>query len=157
MNYYEDVTRVFGARQTDQFVRLFMAPGMQHCRGGPSPPAGPDAFDELGALEQWVEQGRAPEKIIASHSTNGVVDRTRPLCPYPQVARYKGSGSTDEAANFECVRPAPSRGADEGPSLVCDVLLADVVPWWRRRGPSRGVRPVACSVRGLAVAALLYR
>jgi feruloyl esterase len=54
------------------------------------------------ALEQWVEQGQAPDRIIASHSTSGVVDRTRPLCPYPQVATYKGHGSTDEAANFVC-------------------------------------------------------
>lgn len=109
VNYYEDVVRVLGPTQTDQFVRLFMAPGMQHCRGGPIPPAGPDEFDEVGALEQWVEQGRAPEKIIASHSTGGVVDRTRPLCPYPQVAGYKGTGSTDEAENFMCVSPAPLR------------------------------------------------
>ena len=56
----------------------------------------------VGALEQWVEHGKAPDQILASHSTNGVVDRTRPLCPYPQVAVYKGMGSTDEAANFEC-------------------------------------------------------
>ena len=78
--------------------RLFMAPGMAHCGGG----EGPNTFDMVSALEQWVEHGKAPDRIIASHSTNGVVDRTRPLCPYPQVAVYKGTGSTDEAANFEC-------------------------------------------------------
>ena len=75
-----------------------MAPGMAHCAGG----EGPDSFDSLGALEHWVEQGKAPQRIIAAHRTSGQVDRTRPLCAYPQVARYKGAGSIDEAANFTC-------------------------------------------------------
>jgi feruloyl esterase len=75
-----------------------MVPGMQHCRGG----EGPDTFEMIAALEQWVEQKQAPAQIVASHSTAGNVDRTRPLCPYPQVARYKGTGSIDEAANFSC-------------------------------------------------------
>ncbi len=59
----------------------------------------------IGVIEQWVEQGKAPDRIVASHSTEGKVDRTRPLCPYPQVAKYKGSGSTEDAANFACVAP----------------------------------------------------
>ena len=92
-----------GAAKTTESVRLFMVPGMGHCGGG----EGPNTFDMVSALEQWVEHGKAPTEIIASHSTNGVVDRTRPLCPYPQVATYKGTGSTDEAANFVC--KAPSR------------------------------------------------
>jgi feruloyl esterase len=71
---------------------------MAHCGGG----AGPNDFDELTALEQWVEQGKAPDSITASHSRDGKVDRTRPLCPYPQVASYKGIGSIDDAANFVC-------------------------------------------------------
>jgi len=66
---------------------------------------GPNSFDMLTPLEQWVEKSKAPEEIIASHSTNGKVDRTRPLCPYPQVAKYKGTGSTDEASNFACSAP----------------------------------------------------
>jgi feruloyl esterase len=78
--------------------RLFMAPGMAHCGGGD----GPNTFDMVSALEQWVERGAAPDQVIASHRTNGVVDRTRPLCPYPRVATYTGTGSTDEAANFVC-------------------------------------------------------
>ena len=78
--------------------RLYMAPGMGHCGGGD----GPNTFDMVGALEQWVEQGKAPDQILASHSTGGAVDRTRPLCPYPQIAVYKGSGSTREAASFVC-------------------------------------------------------
>jgi tannase/feruloyl esterase len=56
----------------------------------------------VSALEQWVEHGKAPDRIIASHSTNGIVDRTRPLCPYPQVAAYTGTGSTDDASSFVC-------------------------------------------------------
>jgi feruloyl esterase len=71
---------------------------MGHWSGG----AGPNTFDMVTALEQWVEQGKAPDQILASHTTGGKVDRTRPLCPYPQVANYKGSGSIDEAANFVC-------------------------------------------------------
>ena len=77
------------------------APGMGHCRGGP----GPDQFDALTALERWVEHGEAPERIVASRVSDGVVDRTRPLCPYPQVAKWTGTGSTDDAANFVCAMP----------------------------------------------------
>ena len=75
-----------------------MAPGMAHCGGGP----GPNTFDMQAALEQWVERGIAPEAVIATHSTNGVVDRSRPLCPYPKVAVYSGKGDTNDAANFAC-------------------------------------------------------
>ncbi len=71
---------------------------MGHCRGG----EGPDTFDAVKALEDGVERGRAPARLEASHSTDGRVDRTRPLCPYPQVARYSGAGSIDDAANFVC-------------------------------------------------------
>jgi feruloyl esterase len=74
---------------------------MGHCAGGP----GPNQFDALGALEQWVEKGTPPDKLLATHSTNGKVDRSRPLCMYPLVARHKGTGSTDDAANFSCVAP----------------------------------------------------
>ena len=98
INYYSSVQKKMGAKETDDFSRLFMVPGMTHCAGGP----GPNTFDVVGALEQWVEHGTKPAQMIATHSTNGVVDRTRPLCPYPQVASYKGSGSMDEAANFVC-------------------------------------------------------
>jgi len=102
IKYYKAVVDTMGgASKTTNNIRLFMEPGMGHCSGG----EGPNVFDKVGTLEQWVEQGKAPEKIIASHSTNGTVDRTRPLCPYPQVAKYKGSGSIDEAANFSCQVP----------------------------------------------------
>jgi feruloyl esterase len=102
INYYNSVAqKMGGASRIDRSLRLFMAPGMNHCNGGD----GPNSFDALTLLEQWVEQGKAPDKMIASHSTAGQVDRTRPLCPYPQVAKYSGSGSIDDAANFACVSP----------------------------------------------------
>jgi feruloyl esterase len=87
--------------KSSDWIRLFMIPGMGHCSGG----EGPDTFDQISVIEQWVEQGKAPAQIIATHSTAGKVDRTRPLCPFPQVARYNGSGSIDEAANFSCQAP----------------------------------------------------
>ena len=87
-----------GAARTSEWIRLFMVPGMAHCRGGD----GPNTFDVVGALDQWVETGKAPERIVASHATDGRVDRTRPLCPYPQLAVYKGTGSIDDADNFVC-------------------------------------------------------
>lgn len=97
--YYERVLEALGgANRVQGSYRLFMAPGMGHCGGG----EGPNTFDMLTALEDWVERGKAPDRIVASHAANGAVDRTRPLCPYPQTAGYKGSGSTDEAANFVC-------------------------------------------------------
>jgi len=100
--YYEAVAKTMGGYdKTRDFFRFFAAPGMGHCAGGP----GPNQFEALAALEQWVEKGIAPDKLIASHTSNGKVDRTRPLCPYPQVARWKGTGSIDEAANFSCVAP----------------------------------------------------
>lgn len=103
--YYDAVVKTMGGlEKTRDFYRFFLAPGMGHCSGGP----GPNQFDALAALEQWVEKGIAPDKLIASHSTNGRIDRTRPLCLYPQVARWKGTGSTDDAANFQCVTEAPT-------------------------------------------------
>jgi tannase/feruloyl esterase len=97
--YYTRVVERLGGRATlDGSYRLFMAPGMGHCGGG----EGPNTFDMIGALEQWVEHGHPPDRIVASHSTNRDVDRTRPLCPYPQVAVYKGAGDTNAAESFAC-------------------------------------------------------
>jgi feruloyl esterase len=99
VQYHQRVLEALGgASRVHGSYRLFMAPGMAHCGGGD----GPNTFDMVGALEQWVERGTAPDRVIASHVTKGVVDRTRPLCPYPSVAAYTGTGSTDEAANFVC-------------------------------------------------------
>lgn len=104
-----------GRQEADSFVRLFMVPGMQHCGGGP----GPDIFGQFGmspvkdaqhdiymALEQWVEKGEAPSTVIATKPPGGngpgASVMTRPLCGYPQVAKYKGTGDSNDAANFVC-------------------------------------------------------
>src|SRR5580704_16021433 len=100
--FYESMSRASGnSAHTNEWARLFMAPGMGHCLGG----EGPDSFNKLGALEEWVEQHQPPDRIIASHATHGNVDRTRPLCPYPEVARYHGSGDIDDASSFRCEAP----------------------------------------------------
>jgi len=101
VNYFSSVvSNLGGPEKADASVRLFMAPGVGHCGGG----EGPNMFDMISPLEEWVEQGKAPDRVIASHTTGGQVDRTRPLCPYPQVAKYKGTGSVDDAVNFVCTK-----------------------------------------------------
>jgi feruloyl esterase len=103
VDYYKSVLGTLGdtpeaaARVRDSY-RLFMVPGMAHCGGG----EGTSSFDMAAAMEQWVEAKRPPGRIIASRVRNGKVDRTRPLCPYPQIAVYKGTGSTDDETNFAC-------------------------------------------------------
>jgi hypothetical protein len=115
INYYESVVQKMGRAEAGEFVELFMVPGMQHCGGGPGPndfgaqsPARADTdHSMIKSLEQWVEKGTAPAKIVATkykadgNPASGVA-RTRPLCPYPTVAKYSGSGSADDAANFSC-------------------------------------------------------
>lgn len=98
--YYERVMQLMGGRDTiHDSYRLFMAPGMGHCRGGD----GPNTFDMMAALERWVETGVAPNHIMATLSLPKMkIERSRPLCPYPEVAVYNGTGSTDEATNFTC-------------------------------------------------------
>ena len=100
VNYYESVIEKLGKAVTSNSMRLFMVPGMGHCAGGD----GTSTFSMIDAISKWVEQGKAPERIEASRvrGPERKPDRTRPLCPYPQVAVYKGSGSTDESANFSC-------------------------------------------------------
>jgi feruloyl esterase len=118
VNYYDNVVTKMG-READSFVRLYMAPGVQHCGGGP----GPDSYGEVGdlnptdpkhsldaALEQWVEKGTTPSSVTASKfSREDRTDATmtRPLCPYPQAAKYKGSGDPNDAANFICATNPP--------------------------------------------------
>ena len=102
LRFWDEIVKRFG-ESVGRSVQLYMIPGMNHCTGGP----GTDRFNMMAALEQWAASGRAPDRIPASHVTNGVVDRTRPLCPYPQVARYVGSGSPDAAENFSCASPDP--------------------------------------------------
>ena len=99
VTYYQSVLDTMGGpSKVKSNYRLFMVPGMGHCGGGD----GPSNFDMLTALEQWVENNKAPDQIVASRIANGKTERTRPLCPYPQAATYKGTGSTDDAANFVC-------------------------------------------------------
>ncbi|HYW46751.1 MAG TPA: tannase/feruloyl esterase family alpha/beta hydrolase [Bryobacteraceae bacterium] len=93
IDYFESVVKKMGARESGDFLRLYMVPGMQHCGGG----SGPNSFDMAAPLERWVEQNTAPQEVVARGGA-----RTRPLCPYPLVAKYKGAGSTDDAANFVC-------------------------------------------------------
>jgi feruloyl esterase len=115
INYYNGVIHAMGAPAAEGFVRLYMVPGMQHCMGGP----GPNSFGQLGtttakgpehgiydALEQWVEKGTAPGAIVATkyiddNSAKGV-RMTRPLCSYPQIAIYKGTGDSNDYASFDC-------------------------------------------------------
>jgi feruloyl esterase len=87
-----------GIEAARRAVRLYMVPGMIECNGGP----GTDTFDLLGVMRRWVERGEAPNEVIASRVEHGKVVRTRPLCPYPRAAAYRGSGSTDDARNFVC-------------------------------------------------------
>jgi len=117
--YYDSVAAKMGAKEAAGFVRLFLVPGLQHCTGGSGatwfgqsgPGSGNPSGDIVTALEQWVEQGVPPDGLVAvrrrvaSDPASGVV-RSRPLCAYPSVARYKGTGSPDEAATFACAPPA---------------------------------------------------
>jgi len=117
IQYYHDIQRKMGADQAHRFVRLFMAPGMMHCGGGP----GPNNFDAVAAVAQWREKNQAPETIVAARYANpmavmtgapkGDPLSTRPLCAYPKVAQWTGKGSTDQADNFTCVAAAKDKGA----------------------------------------------
>jgi len=100
VDYYERAVTANGPDGTD-FLRLFMLPGMAHCGGG----IGPDQYDAVSAVIDWVERDVAPDSLIASKIVDGETTRTRPLCPYPEVARYTGEGSIDDAGNFECRAP----------------------------------------------------
>jgi feruloyl esterase len=113
VNYYENLSSKYGTA-TGSFARLFLVPGMNHCSGGSY---ALDSFDSLTEIVNWVEQGTAPDSIIVGNSFNQTSNplsgsalppgRTRPLCPYPQYARYTGTGNSEDAANFTCVAPNP--------------------------------------------------
>jgi feruloyl esterase len=98
VDYYQRVEKTIGKSNTVKAVRLYMVPGMIECNGGP----GTDTFDMLAVMRRWVERGEAPKEVVASRVEHGTVVRTRPLCPYPQTATFKGRGSTDDAKNFVC-------------------------------------------------------
>ena len=98
INYYNAVATKLGGKQ-DDWMRLFLLPGVGHCGGG----VGPDQADWLGAMEKWKESGTAPNKIIATRAARaGQAEMSRPLCPYPQIASYSGNGSTNDPKNFPC-------------------------------------------------------
>lgn len=99
LDYHTRVVRaVGGQKQADRFLRTYFVPGMHHCGGGP----GPNSFDMLDVMERWVERGAAPAEVVATQYVEGKAVRTRPLCPHPQVAHYRGSGSIDDASSFVC-------------------------------------------------------
>src|SRR5581483_1585836 len=111
VNYFESVVAKLGAARVKDTVRFYAVPGMDHCSGG----EGAFAVDWLGALDRWVETGRAPDALIGSHPAVATAGRggpaaqstsyTRPICPWPQLAKYNGSGDTMDAANFQCAAP----------------------------------------------------
>ncbi len=98
VDYYEAAMKTMGEKETRDFYRFFPVPGMFHCRGGP----GCGNADWLAAVVDWVEKGTAPTMIVGAHVESGKTLRTRPICAYPETARYKGSGSIDSAENFVC-------------------------------------------------------
>ncbi|HVV44083.1 MAG TPA: tannase/feruloyl esterase family alpha/beta hydrolase, partial [Bryobacteraceae bacterium] len=104
INYYEAVRQTEGAQETDDFYRLFLVPGMGHCQGGA---AACSNVDWLGAMVNWLEKGIAPTALTGAHIEKGQTTRTRPICAFPSQAVYKGSGSTDDAANFACSAGGP--------------------------------------------------
>lgn len=105
VNYYKSVEATMGGRsKTQNFARLFVVPGAGMCSGF-SVGNYQGAWNALDVIEKWRETGVAPDKIITSHPAAGVVDRTHPVCPYPQAAIYKGTGDPGDAANFTCGNP----------------------------------------------------
>jgi feruloyl esterase len=98
MEYHEAAMKTMGAKETDDFYRLFLVPGMGHCQGGP----GCGNVEWLTPVVEWVEKGIAPAVLIGAHVERGQTTRTRPICAYPHEARYKGAGSIDAAENFTC-------------------------------------------------------
>jgi feruloyl esterase len=102
VNYYKSV---LDATKSDpkaaDSIRLFMMPGVNHCQGG----VGADTWDKASVLDRWRESGRPPSQVTASHATDGTIDRTHPLCAFPQVAKYRGTGRLSDASSFECKAP----------------------------------------------------
>ncbi len=100
INVYTNIVKKTGGK-SDDWVKLYMIPGMGHCQGGPAT----DQFNKMGIIERWRESNTAPQAVTAAHVTGNNVTMTRPLCPYPQVATYNGVGSTNDAASFSCKAP----------------------------------------------------
>jgi feruloyl esterase len=104
VNYYNSVLEKLGAPTVENSVRLFIIPGEEHCSGDD----GASQFDSAAVINRWVETGKAPDRILATHQNGSKVDKTRPLCPYPQIAKFTGRGSPNDAANFVCTVAIPS-------------------------------------------------
>ncbi|HET9839887.1 MAG TPA: TonB family protein [Candidatus Angelobacter sp.] len=156
INYFESVQAALGRQQTDAFMRLYMAPGVQHCGGGP----GANAFGQSAipsdpqhdiheALEQWVEKGTAPDRIIASKFVNPLdhskgVSMTRPLCSYPQFAKYKGTGDSNDAGNFECVPRTAKASSDDsvGSPALGPISLEDKVVYTLKNTDIKAPKPL---------------
>jgi hypothetical protein len=103
IGYYEGVTKFMGSRKaTEDFFRLFLIPGVHHGGNGP----GFTEFDAFTALEEWVEKGTPPDKLIASRMSNGLVERSRPIFPFPMQARYSGTGDPTKAESFRAFDPS---------------------------------------------------
>ena len=129
VNYYDNVMSSVGQESVEKSVRLYMVPGMQHCGGGPGAtsfgqsdgsPRSDAQHDIFTALLEWVEEDRAPQSLIATREHNGKVDMTRPLCPYPQAPKYKGTGDPNVAASFSCTAETRlGRGAFRETSSPC--------------------------------------
>jgi TonB family protein len=134
-------------------MRLFMVPGMQHCGGGPGAnsfgqftPAGDADHDVSLALERWVEKGIAPDKLIATKFVDDKPEKgvamTRPLCPYPQAATYKGTGDTNDAANFECTQDAELVRTLKDPSVKAPRALHTPEPKYSRSARKQKIQGI---------------
>ena len=153
INYYNSVEEAMGPGKPALFMRLFMVPGMQHCGGGPGAnsfgqftPAGDADHDVSLALERWVEKGIAPDKLIATKfvddKTEKGVAMTRPLCPYPQAATYKGAGDINDAANFECTNDAEVIRNLKDPSIKAPRPLHTPDPKYSKSARKQGIQGV---------------
>ena len=151
INYYNSMEEAMGPGKPELFMRLFMAPGMQHCGGGPGAnsfgqfgPAGDADHDLSLALERWVEKGIAPDRLIATKFVDDKPEKgvamTRPLCPYPGAATYKGSGDINDAANFECTHDAEIIRSVKDPSVKAPRPLHTPDPHYSRSAKAQGVQ-----------------
>jgi TonB family protein len=151
INYYNSVEEAMGPGKPALFMRLFMVPGMQHCGGGPGPNSfgqfapGADADHDLNqALERWVEKGIAPDKLIATKFVDDKREKgvamTRPLCPYPAAATYKGTGDTNDAANFECTQDADAMRTLKDPSVKAPRPLHTPDPKYSKSAKNQGIQ-----------------
>ena len=151
INYYNSVEEALGPGKPALFMRLFMVPGMQHCGGGPGAnsfgqfaPTGDADHDINLALERWVEKGIAPDKLIATKfvddKTEKGVAMTRPLCPYPETATYKGTGDTNDAANFECTHDAEIIYALKDPGVKAPRALHTPDPKYSKSAKKQGIQ-----------------